>query len=91
MLNSDFVMQAARHFAARLLNQSPDDNSRLETLYQIAFGRPVTADERHADLTFLAQVATAQPASVNAKQRRSTAWTTLCHVTLATNEFIYIK
>ncbi len=91
MLNSDFVMQAASHFAARLLNQSSDDNIRLETLYQLAFGRPVTADERHADLAFLAQASAAQDPSADAASRRRAAWTTLCHVTLATNEFIYIK
>ena len=91
MLNSDFVMQAASHFAARLLNQSPDDNIRLATLYQIAFGRPVTTDERRADLAFLAQASAAQDPSADATSRRRAAWTTLCHVTLATNEFIYIK
>ena len=54
-------------------------------------GRPVSADERRADLAFLAQVSAAQDPSADTAARRRAAWTTLCHVTLATNEFIYIK
>lgn len=91
MLNSDFAMQAATDFANRLLAESPDDDRRLSQLYVIAFGREPTADERQADRAFLAKVAQAQSTESDADRRRRQAWTTLCHVALAANEFVYVR
>ena len=91
MLNSDFVMQAAADFADRLLADSADDDQRLSRLYVIAFGRDPTADERQADRVFLAKVAQSQSTETDTDKRRRQAWATLCHVTLAANEFIYVK
>ncbi len=90
MLNSDIVMQSASDFAERLLTDSGDDNQRLSRLYAIAYGREASDAERNADRAFLAKVdqsLTEQDAS----QRRLQAWSTLCQVVLAANEFIYVK
>ena len=91
MLNSDFVMQAAANFADRLLADSSNDDQRLTQLYVIAFGREPTVDERQADRAFLAEAARAKATHSDPDQRRRQAWTTLCHVALAANEFIYLK
>lgn len=91
MLNSNLVMQAASAFADRLLTETVDDNQRLSRMYIIAFGREPTADERQADRTFLARAAQTQPAKSNAEAHRQQAWSTLCHVILAANEFLYVK
>jgi hypothetical protein len=99
MLNSDLVMQAATSFADRLLAEPADVDQRLSRLYVIAFGREPTDDERQADRAFLTRVArfqipktdteAADGTSTDARQRQ--AWSTLCHVVLAANEFIYVR
>jgi hypothetical protein len=91
MLNSDFVMQAATDFADRLLAESADDDQRLSRLYLIAFGRKPTVDERQADRAFLTRVTQTKSGEANADQRRRQAWATLCQVSLAANEFIYVR
>ena len=91
MLNSDFVMQAASDLADRLLSESTDDEQRISRLYTIAFSREPTAIERQADQNFLAKVLQTHPAEDELRKRQQKAWTALCHVALAANEFIYIK
>jgi hypothetical protein len=91
MLNSDIVMQAASDFADRLIVSSDSDDQRLLRLYAIAFGRAPTADEREADMLFLHKVGQTQSDNPNDAERRRYAWTTLCHVTLAANEFMYLR
>ena len=91
MLNSDFVMLAAKDFADRLLTESSDENQRLSQLYVIAFGREPTADERQADRVFLAKMAQSQSTKPDSDKRRRQVWATLCHVVLASNEFMYVK
>jgi hypothetical protein len=91
MLNSDIVMQAASDFADRLIADSDDDDERLSRLYAIAFGRAPTTDEREADMLFLRKLGRAGSADLSDAERPRYAWTTLCHVTLATNEFIYVR
>jgi hypothetical protein len=91
MLNSDLVMQAASAFADRLLAEQTDDDERLSRMYVIAFGREPTADERQADQAFLSHVADTQSSEPGSSARRRHAWSTLCHVVLAANEFLYVK
>jgi hypothetical protein len=92
MLNSDFVMQSADGLAARLLAESADDNERLTRLYQIVYGREATADERQANLAFLAEVEKSLAESQSdAAARRQQAWSVLCHTLFAANEFIYVQ
>jgi hypothetical protein len=92
MLNSELVMQAAADFADRLLADAGDDDLRHGRMYEIAYGRAATADEREADLALLADVerslATTEPDLV---RRRQLAWAVLCQVVLASNEFIYVN
>jgi len=85
------VMQAASKFAARLLAESNADDQRLSRMYVIAFGREPTAEERQADQAFLAEIVRSQAAELEAAQRHQQAWTALCHVVLAANEFLYVK
>ncbi len=92
MLNSDFVMQSADELAARQLVESSDDDQRLTRLYVLAYGREPSVDERSANRTFIAKIeqslVTTEP---NEDNRRQQAWSVLCHVTLAANEFIYVR
>ena len=88
MLNSDLVMESASELARRLLAEAGSDDERLARLYRLAFGRKPTERERTSDREFLAKLTPA--GKQNEKQRRET-WAALCHVTLAANEFIYVR
>ena len=90
MLNSDIVMQAASSFADRLITDFDNDHDRLTGLYAIAFGRVPTPDELRADQAFLARVKRSQSDERDDARRRE-AWSTLCHVVLASNEFLYVR
>ena len=91
MLNSDLVMQSAAGFADRVLAGSADDDRRLSRMYAVAFGREPTDDERRADRAFLAGVMNSRPAASDPAKDQRQAWTTLCHVVLAANEFVYVR
>ena len=88
MLNSDLVMESASELARRLLAEAGSDNERLARLYRLAFGREPTERERTADREFLAKLT---PAGKQNETQRREAWAALCHVTLAANEFIYVR
>ena len=92
MLNSDFVMQSADELAARLVSELSDGDQRLLLMYVLAYGRKPSAEERIANRAFVVKVeqslAMSEP---DADKRRRQAWSILCHVTLAANEFIYVR
>lgn len=92
MLNSDFVMQSADELAKRLYSEAANDDERLSLLSRIVFGREVTPMEREGNLAFVARVDQSLAAKVpDAGERRRQAWSVLCHVSIATNEFVYIR
>ena len=90
MLNSDFVMQSASDFAARLVAEDGNDQQRLKRIYEFAYGREASNTELEADRALLRNVEQASTEQDVAK-RRLISWSTLCHVVLAANEFIYVK
>ena len=92
MLNSDFVMQSADAFAARLLAEPGDDRARMTRMYAIAYGRQPSDDETAANRTFLAEVERSlAPKEADAEKRRRQSWSILCHVVVAANEFMYVR
>jgi hypothetical protein len=95
MLNSDFVMQSADELAKQLLTQAATDDERLTFMSRMVFGRDPTAAEREGNLAFLTRVEQSLPAKdakdADATERRRQAWSVLCHVAIATNEFIYVR
>lgn len=92
MMNSDFVMQCAADFAARLLEGSGNDDQRLGQMYAIAYGREATADELSANRAFLLElVKTLTASEPDSAKRTRHAWNILCHTAVAANEFIYLK
>jgi hypothetical protein len=92
MMNSDFVMESASGLSARVLAAAGDDDARISLIYQIAYGRQATDDERSSDRGLMADVEMSLGATVaDAAERRRQAWSVLCHVVLAANEFIYVQ
>lgn len=92
MLNSDFVMHSADEFAARLLAEQITEEQKIVRLYALAYGREPTVEERRANAAFLVkldQSFAAQESDVD--QRRQRAWSVLCHVIFAANEFVYVR
>jgi len=84
-------MEQSKSFATQLLKVE-DDRARVRLLYRKAFGRLPTATEEHQSLEYVKLFTTALEAKekdVNA--RTLTAWTSLCQVLLASNEFIYLN
>jgi len=91
MLNSDFAMKSASEFANRLFEDATTPNERLTRMYAIAFGREPTVAERQADGNLLFDVELAmQGKEADADVRTRRAWSVLCQIVLAANEFIYV-
>lgn len=84
-LNSDLMLQASEALAGGLLfNQAGSDEERINRLYEIAYSRRASESESQRAVEFIARFQ-------NELGDRKQAWTSLCQVVLASNEFIYIR
>ena len=91
LLNSDFMVQAADAFAARVLKENAEDPAGHAL--RLAFARPPTDRERTRLQEFLkAQSARHAAALGKAKSPEALrrALVDLCHMLLSTNEFAYV-
>ncbi|MFO0905098.1 MAG: PSD1 and planctomycete cytochrome C domain-containing protein [Pirellulales bacterium] len=92
MMNSDFVMHSAMAMANRLQREAADESQRLKRLYLAAFAREATAEELREAADFLVRAdRMLEGSEPDAGRRRQEAWCILCHVTLAANEFLYLR
>ena len=83
LLNHDFLLAQAKHLAQRLARDAPqDETSRIEHAYQLAFGRPATAQEIDLARQIVAGGGSQDPAA---------GWVDLAHVLLCSNEFVWIE
>jgi len=88
LLNDPFVAQQAQAWAKRIWGQaqaSPAVDALLNRLYETAFARLPTADERALAREFL------RPSKVNETAEGEKAWAELCHVLLNVKEFLYVN
>jgi hypothetical protein len=93
MMNSPFVTEQAKTFAASLLkDEAQSDAERLRVAYERTYSRPPSAGEIARSTNFLtryeAGLAAQEP---DVKARRQKAWSALCQVLLAANEFVYVN
>ena len=92
MLNGELVVESARQLADRLLGESDSDDERLRRMVLVAYARAATDQEIAGCREFLQKAETALgPSVADATERRRQAWQVLCQVTLAANEFIYVR
>jgi mono/diheme cytochrome c family protein len=78
LMNSPFVVEQARHLAARPdVVRQPDDAARIGYVYQVLYGRPAEADEVALGLHFLAEAG-------------QQAWEKYAQVLLLANEFAFV-
>jgi uncharacterized protein DUF1553/uncharacterized protein DUF1549/cytochrome c len=88
MLNNEFMLIQADHFAQRVLKQTGSNPAeQVKTMYRIAFSREPSARELESNLAFLKK----QLAGAIDDKAALAALTDLAHVVLNLNEFAYIQ
>jgi hypothetical protein len=97
LLNSPLTREQSRRFARRLLRECRDRPQDMVTrAWLLAFGRPITSEEKEHGLTFLrtrtAALTGKSPALGNASfaSAREAALAELCLALFNTNEFAYV-
>jgi hypothetical protein len=94
MLNNEFLLIQAQHFAERVEKQAgKDPREQVKAMYRIALSREPTPREVDTNVAFLnkQRQAAARNASIDEEQAMRSALTDLAHVTLNLNEFLYIE
>jgi hypothetical protein len=106
LMNSDFILQQAGYFAARIRQEAAGDPARqVQSAWQLAFGRLPDEAETQRALAFLAAQTNpnppaAPPVAAGANPPAATPapaaatidpLVNLCQVLLSTNEFLYVE
>jgi hypothetical protein len=92
LMNSDFLLQQAGHFARRLRAETPRDVERARLVahaWQMAYQRPADAEELDLACRFLDRQITHYRAAKHADAELA-ALTNLCQQLLSSNEFLYV-
>jgi len=104
LMNSDFAIRVAKHFAERLLSEETliDDAERIRHAYLLCFASEPTHEQIDRDLGYIQNVLaqlgdgaeTGQELEAQQEQadrdRRRLAWTTYCQSLLASAKFRFI-
>ncbi len=86
LMNSPFVIEQAKHFAARPdVASLPKAEERIDRMHQLAYGRSADADEIALGKKYLATAGT-----VETKAGKLTAWEQYAQVLLLANEFAFV-
>lgn len=89
MMNSRLVTDAAASLERRIAGEAgSSDESKMERLYLIAYGRAPTAEELAENLAYLDAIA---PLLDSQTEARRQAWSSLCQTVLSSNEFVYVR
>jgi hypothetical protein len=92
LLNNEFVLIQARHFAERVVREAgADPANQIRVLYQIALGREPSRKEMDQSLTFLQKQRDYHTRRASGADSGLSALTDLAHVMLNANEFVYIN
>jgi mono/diheme cytochrome c family protein len=98
LMNSDFVLTAARQLAERLIREAgPDPASRIQYSWPLLFGRAVRDAELSSALQFIddeqARLAVTAEGVADPKLKPDPnlwAWATFCQALFGSNEFLYV-
>jgi hypothetical protein len=93
LMNSDWTMKTCDQMAEALLKDvTLDDAGRTRRLYRKAYGREASDAEAAKALILIRDVERAmQGKEMNLDRRRVLAWSGLCQVVVAANEFVYVR
>ncbi len=88
LMNNPLVLEQAQLCGRRLYSDVPGDvAARITRLYELAFSRPPTEDERRAAAEFLA----AQAAELGVETDDPRVWADYVHVLVNAKEFIFLR
>jgi hypothetical protein len=92
LLNSDFVLERARAWSAKLLAKHGGRDGEIVTeAYRAAWGRAPTDDELRLGVGFVsAQAKRLEGQTAGKGEARERAVADFCHAVLNTNEFLYV-
>jgi hypothetical protein len=85
VMNSPLVIREAKNLADNVLKQERQDKRRVEEIYLRVLNRPPDANEIDQGLTYLTSFRNKWK-QIDEEQ----AWTSLTHVLMASNEFIFV-
>ena len=92
LMNDAFLHDQAQGFAARLMSERSDDSGRLKRAYELAVGRPASADEQAEAMGFLERArASLRAGGVAADQLTQEAWKSFVRALFLTHELIYVE
>ena len=92
LLNNQFVLLQARHFAERVLEDvGPDPAAQVRRAYLIALSRDPGPNELERNLEFLEKQTADHSARASGGSAALAALTDLCDVMLNLNEFVYLN
>ena len=87
VLNSPFMIEQSKAFAARVLIESTDGlEGRIQHAYRLAFGRTASPGELRVGLEYLQAIDAPEQKELNKLDR----WERYAQALLASNEFLYI-
>jgi hypothetical protein len=86
MMNSDFVAKRADNLASILLEDRRAVSARMERAYLIILNRQPNKDEIDAGLFYVDSLTDELNSTFSEKE----AWSSFCHILLASNGFIYL-
>jgi len=91
MMNDPFVHTQAEKFAQRLLQETPNDDWRIELAFLLALARPPTDQEHRASKKFIHNfINQTNTTDIPADKLEQLAWESYARTLLRTNEFIYV-
>jgi len=99
LMNSDFVMDAAREFAERLTSEAGSDvTAQIQLAWRTAFARPASDEEVAGAIAYLAdqaEIFRANPPTTSGKDKPKhnpelEALASFCHAMISSNAFLYI-
>ena len=81
LMNDPLVKEQAQHWALVIIKKQPSLEARIDVMYESAFSRNPTADEKTIALHFVQE-----QSSTDEKK----AWTELAHALFCSKEFIFV-
>ncbi len=88
LMNSEFMVQRAKAFEARLHGLAADDQAKIQRAYQLLYARPPEESEMQIGLDFLNAQNEARDSH---SQAALSPWERYAQVLLSSNEFMYVR
>jgi len=93
MMNSDFVMQHTKDFAAQISHETHlDASAKVNRIYERIFSRPATEKEKRQALSYIGQYRQdINSIEMSDEEKEQRTWQSLCRVLISSNEFLFVN